>query len=257
MKNTTILHIPHASTVIPEQYAPSFCREVLSHEIDVMTDWFCDELFDCGRRKIVFPVSRLVCDVERFRNDEDEVMADIGMGVTYERTSELGFLRHVTEKERQEILARYYDPHHDKLTKAVEESLNAAGHCLIVDCHSFYPSVLPYELRREPDRPEFCIGTSDDHTPADVTEALIRFLTGQGYRVKVNSPFAGTMVPIKSYRKDKRVKSLMIEVNRGLYMETPGVKGSRFQEIRSVLAACIEIAEARCGLPEAEQPRHV
>ena len=40
-----------------------------------------------------------------------------------------------------------------------------------------------------------------------------------GYSVAVNTPFAGCLVPIGSYQKDKRVQGLMIEVNRGLYMD--------------------------------------
>ena len=76
MKNSTLLHIPHASTVIPGNYLASFRQAILPHEIEVMTDWFCDELFDCGRDRIVFPISRLVCDVERFRDDKQEIMAD-------------------------------------------------------------------------------------------------------------------------------------------------------------------------------------
>ena len=93
MKNSTLLHIPHASTVIPGNYLASFRQAILPHEIEVMTDWFCDELLDCGRDRIVFPISRLVCDVERFRDDKQEIMADIGMGVTYRCTSTLEHLR--------------------------------------------------------------------------------------------------------------------------------------------------------------------
>jgi hypothetical protein len=43
-----------------------------------MTDAYTDELFpltpvEAGR--VVFPVSRLVCDVERFSSDDDEPLA--------------------------------------------------------------------------------------------------------------------------------------------------------------------------------------
>ena len=44
-----------------------------------MTDWYTDELFDFGfGDRLVYPVSRLVCDPERFRDDEREEMAQIG-----------------------------------------------------------------------------------------------------------------------------------------------------------------------------------
>jgi hypothetical protein len=35
----------------------------------------------------------------------------------------------------------------------------------------------------------------------------------------IDQPFSGSMVPISRYRNDRRVVSVMIEVNRGLYMD--------------------------------------
>ncbi len=243
MKNSTILHIPHASTKIPKAYRDSFYREKLAREINVMTDWFCDELFNCGRDKILFPISRLVCDAERFRDDKDEIMAKVGMGAVYRKASDLSDLRKVTKEERQHIIFRYYDRHHKALARAVERKLNTTGRCLIVDCHSFYPLPLPYERDKSLLRPDFCIGTSEYHTPENMVWGIVRFLSGKGYSVKVNSPFAGTIVPMKYYEKDKRVHSVMIEVNRSLYMDSPGIKNSRFKEIQAVLSDCIDFLE--------------
>ena len=243
MKNTTLLHVPHSSTVIPEQYLGSFRRSLLRRELDVMTDWFCDELFDCGREKIVFPISRLVCDVERFRSDADEIMAKIGMGAVYRSASDLAPFRFTTEGERQEILARYYDTHHRLFTQTVDRILLENGRCLIVDGHSFYPTPLPYEMDQSADRPDFCIGTSPYHTPEVLSETIVSFLTAQGFRVKINSPFAGTIVPLKHYGKDGRVISVMIEVNRKLYLAAPGVRSDRFPVIRAAVRGCVETAE--------------
>ena len=40
-----------------------------------------------------------------------------------------------------------------------------------------------------------------------------------GYLTARNEPFSGTIVPLKHYRKDQRVQSLMIEINRKLYVK--------------------------------------
>ncbi|MBQ3663473.1 MAG: N-formylglutamate amidohydrolase [Clostridia bacterium] len=40
--------------------------------------------------------------------------------------------------------------------------------------------------------------------------------------MEMNRPYSGSMVPLAYYRKDRRVMSLMIEVNRSLYMEENG-----------------------------------
>ncbi len=54
---------------------------------------------------------------------------------------------------------------------------------------------------------------------------------------KRNDPFAGTFVPSKFYRKDKRVQSIMVEINRALYMdEDTGKKSRTFSEIQHVIS---------------------
>ncbi len=86
-----VLHIPHSSHFVP----PEARRAILLDDADLqsellrMTDAYTDELFpltslEAGR--VVFPVSRLVCDVERFSADDDEAMTARGMGVIYTRT---------------------------------------------------------------------------------------------------------------------------------------------------------------------------
>ncbi len=243
MENSTLLHIPHSSTEIPEKYLREFEKEKLCREKDVMTDWFCDELFDCGRDSLVFPVSRLVCDAERFRADGDEIMSRVGMGAVYTNASDLSALRCVTENEKEEIISEYYDVHHAFFAEAVGEKLKKYGECLIIDCHSFHPSPLPYELCQNEERPDFCVGTSSFHTPDALKDAVVGSLKKHGYTAAVDSPFAGTIVPMKYYGKDRRVTSVMIEVNRKLYMSSPGVKNGDFEKIRRVIKECITAAE--------------
>lgn len=73
MQNSPVLiHVPHASTFIPPNEKRFFLKDDLTDELLKMTDLYTDELFDCGRDMLVFPVSRLVCDVERFRDDTDD-----------------------------------------------------------------------------------------------------------------------------------------------------------------------------------------
>ena len=69
-----------------------------------------------------------------------------------------------SQDKRRELLERYYITHHQKLADAVEESLLANDHCLIIDGHSFPALPLPYELNQTAFRPDFCLGTDDFHT---------------------------------------------------------------------------------------------
>jgi N-formylglutamate deformylase len=257
-----ILHIPHSSRHVPPKEQQSIILDdaELSTELLRMTDAYTDELFpltqvEAGR--VIFPVSRLVCDVERFPSD-DEPMAARGMGVIYTLTALGGVLRAEPDlATRQSVLDHWYWPHHSRLERMVNEIAARLGACLIVDCHSFPSVALPYELDQGGYRADFCIGTDPFHTLPWVRDKLVAAAQGRGYSVMVDAPFAGALVPLSAYRKDRRVQSVMIEVNRSLYMdEKSGLKKPAFEQVRGVVGQMIETAAeaAASGLP-AEQGR--
>ena len=232
-KEAVLFHIPHASAVIPEAFSGDFLVD-LTENIRHMTDWYTDELFDFGfGERIVFPVSRLVCDPERFREDSEESMAGIGMGAVYTHGFDLRRIRETSAERREEILREFYDPHHQRLEEKTKTVLMRYGTCLIADCHSFSPIPLPYE--KDPLRPDICIGTDGFHTPEWLSGGLAEAFRLAGYTVVLNRPFAGTMVPLSYYGKDPRVLSVMIEVNRGLYLTKDGRKNRDFSEISGLL----------------------
>lgn len=232
--NKVIVHIPHSSTDIPEEYKNLFVidDETLNNELLLMTDRYTDEIFK-HENSVVFPVSRLICDVERFRNEADEEMTAKGMWVCYEKTSGGKPLKNCTENHKNEILTRYYNVHHKKLTETVKLALEEHGECVIVDAHSFSSAPLPHEESQEAPRPDICIGTDDFHTPYQLLEFCKDFFESKGYYVKFNDPFGGTVVPMDYYGKNKQVESVMIEINRSLYMnEQTGEKTDNFETIK-------------------------
>ena len=207
MSSPIVLHLPHASTLIPEDLRNDFLlsdQELLG-ELARITDHATDVIFQQAfpeAKAIVFPVSRLVVDPERFPEDSQEPMSQVGMGVTYTRGSLRQPLREQpTQEKRQELLERYYIPHHQKLTEAVEESLYANDHCLIIDGHSFPALPLPYELNHTAFRPDFCLGTDDFHTSEELVARVEKILESCGYSTARNQLFSGTIAPMKNYRK--------------------------------------------------------
>ena len=244
MKNDSpiLLHVPHASIHIPPEELSRFRPVDLADEQLKMTDRYCDELFS-GYDSVVFPVSRLVCDPERFRDDAQETMSRVGMGSIYTKTSFGVPLRYITPEEREQMLQRYYDPHHARLTAAVGQKLRLHGRCLIIDGHSFHPVSLPYELDQEPDRPDFCIGTDPFHTPERLAALAGDFLRREGFSVSLNRPYGGSLVPLKFYRSDRRVCSLMIEINRRLYMDENGRRSGSFYLIQKTVSSLLENLE--------------
>lgn len=241
-----VSHIPHASLEIPESVRGQFVLsdEELWAELKVMTDRYTDELFReaaLGVTDVVFPVSRLVVDPERFEDDSAETMASVGMGVVYEQTSQGNPLRReLLPTERQLLIESYYRPHHHQLTKAVCEAVHHGESCLVLDCHSFPTKALPYELDKSLDRLEICLGTDTFHTPDWVTDLAARTFQDAGFSVAINEPFAGALVPSVCYRTDDRVLALMIEVRRDLYMdEATGEKAASFLDFQQKLRSCI------------------
>lgn len=239
-----VLHIPHSSLVIPPGIRPAFALGPadLQQEQLAMTDAYTDELFDIPEAtRIIFPVSRLVVDPERFLDDALEVMAARGMGVVYTHTSRGERLRPTpTPEERADLIERYYIPHHRAFTQAVDVVLARRPTCLILDCHSFPSISLPYEHATDAERPDICLGTDAFHTPAWLVQAATEAFECEGLRVAVNHPFSGTLVPDKHYRKDRRVQSLMIEVNRGMYLEErTGERLGGFGEVRDLIARVV------------------
>lgn len=220
-----VLHVPHDSTEIPLSVRDQFLLDdvELANEIRRMTDHHTFALFAgdyAGATVVRAPVSRLVVDVERFEDDGLEPMAARGMGAIYTVTSGLQPLRRILNpSEREALLATYYQPHHNKLAAAVTTALAHYGQCLVLDCHSFPEVALPYE-RRDPQekRPDICLGTDEFHTSEALVSAFVAVFEKAGFQVAVNNPFVGALVPSSRYRKDPRVSAIMVEVNRGLYL---------------------------------------
>lgn len=239
-----IMHIPHASTLIPEGFKDDFTVDQLhlTTEIDKMTDWYTDILFDTYFwNKLVFPVSRLVCDVERFENDADEKMARRGMGVCYTKDHDGNPLRSLTEERRQIILEEYYRSHHKNLERMVSSALRNRKCALIIDGHSFSPEPYKCDLDQTPDRPDFCIGIDEYHTPESLIEFTYDYFSQNGeYKVEINSPFTGTIVPQRYYLKNPKVHSIMIEINRSLYMQSDGTRKNTFYTIQSLVKGYID-----------------
>jgi N-formylglutamate amidohydrolase len=232
-----ILHIPHSSTKIPDGV---IFDKSIEEDLLRMTDWHTDELFAySSMSSFVFPWSRLFCDVERFIDDEP--MEQQGHGICYTRDSFGVHLRHVTDEERQDIVEKYYKPHHTNFSIACNHCLSLFKEVVIVDCHSFSDEVLPHEPDQDFIRPDFCIGIDEFHTPQILVDEIKSYLESKGYVVFINKPFAGTIVPLAHYKKNENLKSIMIEVNRKLYLDR---SDEEFNYIQGIIEEVLNIINA-------------
>lgn len=261
-----IVHVPHSSVNVPARYRADFAvaDEELASELLAMTDRYTDEFAHAatqlGGTAFVNRLSRLVMDPERFRDESLEPMARRGMGAIYVSRRDGRPLRRsdFSTEDRRHLIAELYDPYHHALEELVCEHLDKHDCCLIVDLHSFPKQPLSYE-DASLQRPHVCIGFDEVHVNAGLRDRWSAQIRERGLEVAFNSPFAGSLVPSRFYQRDRRVRSLMIEIRRDLYMdETNGQKTARFDASLSLVttllataaerarALCLRHAEAKC-----------
>ncbi|MEW1614936.1 MULTISPECIES: N-formylglutamate amidohydrolase [unclassified Streptomyces] len=223
-----LLHVPHGSRTIPEEVRSSILLDdgALERELDHITDSHTAELATrateaCAIRpwRYVNALSRLVIDPERFPDDREEMRA-VGMGAVYTHTTHRERLRDPNLDQRP-LLDRYFHPYAQAMTEAVEARIAATGRAVIVDVHSYPTAPLPYELHGTGPRPPVCLGTDAFHTPPELISLAEEAFAGFG-GTGIDSPFAGTYVPLKHYGTDRRITALMIEIRRDTYMTEPG-----------------------------------
>ena len=231
--NACVLHIPHASTIIPN--ASGFVKgEIVEHNLKLLTDFATDRIFDVdGMTQLVPQFSRLFCDVERF-DDENEPMLAVGRGFYYTRGYNGEDLRVLDLKSKAAVYTNYYKVHHDIFNKTVNDKLAENGVCYIFDCHSFNENPLIPNVENV-EQFDICIGTDDYHTPNFLLDYTRLFFENRGFSVGINTPYFGTIVSKEHYQKNKSVHSIMIEINKKLYMNGFDIIEAKVLELNKMI----------------------
>lgn len=249
MPSPLFLHLPHASSVLPDVCRADFLvgPAELAREQLRLEDRFTDELFGPGwpvGQVWRAPVSRLVVDVERFRSDGQEPCARVGMGAVYLRGTRGQALRAADPVRREVLLETYYDPHHRACEAAVARALAAHGRCIVLDAHSYPTEPLPTQ-RPDAPQPQIGLGTEAFHTPPALRELARAYFVGQGFDVGVDEPFSGAFVPTRFWGRDGRVQALMVEVRRDLYMDQrTGERQAGFARMQAALSGFRDLLAA-------------
>ena len=241
MSYPVIVNIPHASVEIPDFDDYVLSPDTVLEEARLLADLYTDELIDEAENveHVVASVSRLYVDTERFADDDKEEATRYGMGVLYTKTHDGVYLRPpVSDERRSELLKKWYEPHHARLTHLVDTALSNAGKALILDLHS-YPTRFDMLGIKGKYTPDICIGCDVFHGDITVLETLVNWCFENKYTCAINNPFSGSVVPLKHYEK-KTVTSFMLEIRRSLYMnEKTFEKTASFFMLQNALAELI------------------
>ncbi len=250
-----VFHIPHDGNAFPAELMESVCvpesRFLAYHEKmrDRSAAEFVPEEYRTVSSVERFPVSRLLCDVERFLGPA-EPMERYGMGFCYERAFDGTRIKQVTEDLKRKTRV-YYDRHHAAMDRRCAEHPGV----LILDLHSFSEEILP-PGERVPGRslPDVCIGTDPRYTPEALAGSALRRFREAGFSAERDSPYSGCFVPggVLGGRTGCGCVSVMIEINRQAYLdgasrERPDALGRIRAAVREILSDCVELEPPRRG----------
>lgn len=233
MSNHYLVNLPHCGIEIPDLYLEDYClsKEELNKNIYEYGDLYTDELYESLFVEfggVINNYSRLFIDPERFYDDSQESMSKFGLGWFYEKAIiEEKPLRVIDNKEE---ISKYYKEYHKNLEQKTKEKLERYNQCTIIDCHSF--SNHRYWFQEEDlEFPDICIGSDEIHKD----QRLIDIITDEfrEYHIGINTPYSGSIVPLDYYGKNDNVKSVMIEINKKLYLRSNNMeKNDHFDDIK-------------------------
>ncbi|HZP99604.1 MAG TPA: N-formylglutamate amidohydrolase [Reyranella sp.] len=229
---------PHSGCNYPAEFVQGSNLDPLS--LRRSEDSFVDRLFAAAPARgapllrALFP--RAFCDPNREPYELDPAMFDDALPAFANTRSPrvaagLGTIAKVVANGAEiyggklryaEISSRingYYKPYHAALRALVDETRAQFGFCILVDCHSMPSMGGPMDKDPGESRVDFvlgdCFGTA---CAAAVTDGAERLLTGLGYVVTRNDPYAGGFTTRHYGRPAERCHALQIEINRALYM---------------------------------------
>jgi len=246
---------PHSG----QNYSPEFQRSARLDAIGLRRseDSFVDELFGLapshGAPLIAATFPRAYCDPNREAWELDPTMFDEPLPAWVNTTSArvgagLGTIARVVASgeaiyrgklrfsDAAERIHTCWEPYHLGLSALIDATRQQFGACLLIDCHSM-PGQGCHGRSAGQGAPDFVLGDAHGTTCASrVTRRVEAVLTGFGYRVRRNDPYAGGYVTRHYGRPREHVHALQIEIARGLYMDEARIeRAAAFGAIRQHL----------------------
>ena len=240
-----VFHVPHDGGEFPAELMEAVCIPEEAFRVchEAMRDvgvWaLVPRPYRTAAQCVRFPVSRLLCDVERFLGPE-EVMERYGMGFCYERAFDGTRIKTVTEALREKTLV-YYRAHHGQ----VDRICRAQKHILLFDMHSYSDEIVPKDFLREGTvTPDVCIGTDPRFTPPALAETAERHFRRAGFSTARNYPYAGCFVPNAVLAGEADGIAVMLEFHRRVYCDGGGTP---IPEAAQRIARIVQELTAACA----------
>jgi N-formylglutamate deformylase len=170
------------------------------------------------------------------------VAAGLGTIARIVGTGEPIYARKLSFADAQARVRTCWQPFHEALAGLIEETQAEFGHCLVLDCHS-----MPTPPGRSANRPDIVLGDGHGTSCTQAWTAYIEsLLTGYGFSVRRNDPYAGGFITRHYGRPREGVQVVQLEVARGLYMhERQFARNARFVLVQERLSGFLrDMADA-------------
>ncbi len=208
-----IVHIPHAGDRFPENIKLNVDEEEKIRQHRAMKDDYIKDIVPKYYDHLIkFDISRIVCDVERFL--ENEPMEKYGMGFCYKKGYNGRTIRLEDYSPDEEL--KYYKQHH----KAFTDICESAKKLFVLDMHSYSGKIIPGDMmRKDRSLPNVCLGFDDEFMRPDVARFAAEKFLEKGFGVAFNYPYNGSFVPkeVLDSPADYDCISLMVELNRSIF----------------------------------------
>ena len=261
---------PHSG----RDYPLSFLRKAVLDENQIRSseDVFVDQLFrsapDFGAPLLTALAPRAYVDLNRAPEELDQALIEGVRRISHNPrvASGLGVIPRVvangraiyrgkiTLDEAHRRISQYWRPYHDQLQTLLDESQNAFGEAILIDCHSMPLDALENVGPPGSPRPDIVLGDRFGATAASsVMERVEAAMTNAGLRVARNMPFAGAFIAQHYGRPSQGQHAIQIEIDRALYLnERTFEPNDNYDVLRRLLKGIIsEIAEI--GRPSEEK----
>lgn len=246
LRSTTMLRVPvEKLRALEDRYADALAQGVI----------------DGGIITLVARTPRLWIDLNRAETELDPAMirgsvatgAPLpprvrgGLGLIPRRLAQVGEIWR-GPLERADIEARleiHYRPWHDALSTMLQQIHDRFGAVLLIDLHSMPPL-------EGPDAPAIVIGDRFGRSASpQLTAAAEAIVQGNGFKVAINTPYAGGHTLDRHSRPHDGIHALQIEIDRRTYLDPaldrPGQGLGQMQGLIAELVARLgdELMESR------------
>lgn len=223
-----ILASPHSGAIYPKTWL-SACKASLTQlraTEDVYIDTLWEGAAENGAAMIAANFPRSFVDLNRAARElpvewadpsaKSSLRAKAGLGVIPTRIGDQMeiYSKLPTPVQGRARLDALYYPYHRKLGDMIARAKSTCGEAVLIDCHSM-PGFGPMKTRRA----DFILGDRFGRACApELTDLIDETLTGFGYTVTRNHPYAGGFTTAHYGDPHRGIHALQIEINRDLYV---------------------------------------